>query len=88
VFSMFMAVPAFVGLPAIVVFLAVVAPCCCWLPSVAGVSAVAGVLQLLVIPMVGNPLFFVNLISDSLIDCGLDPIFDNPIVSRICQSDF
>ncbi len=30
-------------------------PCCCRLPAVAGVSAVAGVLQLLVIPLVGNP---------------------------------
>jgi hypothetical protein len=29
----------------------------------------------------------VSPISDSPIDCGLDPISDSPIVSRILQSD-
>ncbi len=30
---------------------------------------------------------FLSPISDSSIDCGLDPVSDSPIVSRIRQSD-
>jgi hypothetical protein len=35
----------------------------------------------------GQPIVLWNLISDSPIDCGLDPISDSPIVSGIIQSD-
>ncbi len=31
--------------------------------------------------------FLVSLVSDSPLDCGLDPISDSPAVSRIRQSD-
>ncbi len=43
--------------------------------------------QQLPAPKVGTRWFSVSPISDSPIDCGLDPKYDSPIVSRSCQSD-